>query len=131
MPDSGTGHTNAEAASEFASADLPVRAACENDAGAIAEVLAQGFATLFRQMWGALPPGTAEALVRECLKSGLLSLHSTRVCEQDGRIVGVAVHVYGAVPPLAASVTLNGSSTSPFNVAGVVMVIGDVPEGSN
>lgn len=70
---------------------LPVRAARQEDAEAVATILAESFPALYRSTFGNLGVEETAWLLTELYRAGHLSLEATRVCERGGRVVGIAI----------------------------------------
>ena len=74
-----------------ANASLQVRAARAEDAEAISAILAEAFPGLYRATFGRLEIPAVARLLAALYHAGTLSLETTRVCEREGRVAGVAI----------------------------------------
>jgi ribosomal protein S18 acetylase RimI-like enzyme len=80
-----------ETAAEPATAALKIRDARKEDSDAVAGILAEAFPALYRATFGPLDEPTRARLLTALYDAGTLSLTHTRVCERDGKVIGLAV----------------------------------------
>lgn len=71
--------------------ELSVRTAELEDAEPIARILAEAFPALYEAAFGIVSKGKNVEILTALFRAGHLALDKTRVCERDGRIVGLAI----------------------------------------
>ncbi len=70
---------------------LKIRTAEPEDSGTIARILIEAFPALYEVAFGVASPEKNEEILTALFQSGHLALDTTRVCEREGRIVGLAI----------------------------------------
>lgn len=68
-----------------------VRAAKMEDAEAVAQILVEAFPALYDMAFGLAVPGKHADILASLFHASHLTLDKTRVCEREGRIVGIAI----------------------------------------
>ena len=82
----------------YSNLEIRVRSAESRDALQVGSILAEAFPTLYTWTFGRLENEQIVRLLCSLYTAGSLSLATTRLAEQDGRIIGVAIlHLEGSI----------------------------------